>query len=40
MDLSYIKQQWKNQMNIDPSASICAWDIVAEDYVYDGSIIF
>lgn len=25
-------------MNIDPSASICAWDSVAEDYVYDGSV--
>ena len=38
MDLSYIKQQWKNQMNINPSASICAWDSVAEDYVYDSSV--
>ena len=38
MVLSYIQEHWINQMNIDSAASISAWDSVAEDYVYDGSV--
>ena len=38
MNIPYIREQWVNQMNVDSSASISAWDSVAEDYVYDGSV--
>ena len=38
MELSYIRKHWINQMNVDSAASISAWDSVAEDYVYDGSV--
>ena len=40
MDLAYIQQNWKNEMNVDLSESIRAWDSVAEDYVYDRSVSF
>ena len=40
MDLTHIKDEWKNQMNADSAASICAWDSVAGNYVYDGSLNF
>lgn len=40
MDLAYIKQNWKNEMNVSLSESIRAWDSVAEDYIYDQTISF
>lgn len=40
MDLRYIKDNWKNDMNSDIDASISAWDSVAENYVYDKKINF
>lgn len=38
MDLAYIQKHWINKMNTDLSASIAAWDSVADEYVYDDSV--
>ncbi len=38
MELSFIKKNWKNNLNFDVDAGIEAWNSVAEDYVYDGSV--
>lgn len=40
MDLAYIEKHWINKMNTDLSASIAAWDSVADEYVYDDTVNF
>lgn len=40
MDLAYIEKHWINKMNTDLSASIAAWDSVADEYVYNDTVTF
>ena len=40
MDLAYIKEHWINKMNTNLSASIAAWDSVADEYIYDDTVSF
>lgn len=35
MDLAFIQKKWINNMAKDTTASIQAWDSVANDYIYD-----
>lgn len=40
MELSYIRENWRQRPEADAAASIRAWDSVADDYLYDGDVSF